>query len=349
MPRVVASLLSIASACRGALDDSTATLDAEVLAGPCGTRQVAALALAEGGEGWVGCAGGGLLHTRDAGRSFQPERGAERLDPVQLLLQEDGHLLACGRDRTRGREGALLLARSPGGAWRTLLAAGEIPGLDACRRAAPGPDGALAVAGLSLPGLALLREEGERWRLPSGWWAGAAAAPRLYDLAAVEHGWFAVGAGLVDVPIFLGPSGPEPLPLQGTAPEPGLVGDLWALASPDSGDTWLAGGRSLADERGAEAVLLRSPDAGRSWERVGLPPGLGWVRDLAFSRSGRCGLVIGQRDPADEGGFALVSSDGGGSWLELEGPLPGMHVAAVLEEGFLLGGDGGLLARGPCG
>jgi hypothetical protein len=136
------------------------------------------------------------------------------------------------------------------------------------------------------------------------------------------------------------------LPLKPVPVDPYLVGELWTLATPDGGESWLVGGRDLGGEPASRAVVFRSPDGGSTWRALSLPGGLGWLRQMAFSEDGFCGVAVGEGDRG--GGFVLLSRNGGRSWRALDGSFPPLRAVAVLGEGFLVGGDQGFLGRGWC-
>lgn len=334
---------SLLLACADPGSDSALADPLDAVPTPCGRAAVAALALAADGRGWLAC-GAALFATSDAGASFVSDAPAPGAEVAALLLEPDGALLACGREP---RGPGLLWRRGPSGGWTRELAAGDVAGLRVCGSVARAADGALAVTGPRQAVLALRATPGAPWRQPGGWWEGG-EPPRLFDLGGSDAGWAAVGAGLVGPPTFLASrSAAEPLPLLPQVPAADLVGELWALASPDGGATWIAGGRELGEED-VRAVLLRSDDRGARWRRLALPEGPGWVRDLAFGPDGRCGVAVGQRAWRAEGGFVLVSADGGERWVEVDAALADLRAAAVLDGGFVVGGADGTLARGWC-
>jgi hypothetical protein len=337
---LLAPFLFLLTACSPDLYDSGSASPIERLDLACGTAAVTAVALSPHGRGWVAC-GEKLLATTDAGRSFAPDAPAPGARIGRLLLDPDGSLLACGREL----DGPGLLWIRPHGDWTLLLEESEVAGLGPCEQVVRTPDGRLAVSGASSVGLALQGSDGA-WHQPEVWVA-APTPPRVYDLVGSAGGLAAVGADLVGPPAFLASASPQqPLPLVPTVPDPALAGELWSLATPDEGATWLAGGRDLGDDDAPSAVLLRSADHGATWRPVPLPPGLGWVRTLAFAPDGRCGLAAGQRQARAEGGFLLVSCDHWASWAEVLVSAPPLRAAAALDEGFLVGGEGGYLGKG---
>jgi hypothetical protein len=328
-------------ACAPLPHDSGLSAPIERLVPPCAGAALTAIALAPHGRGWVAC-GERLLGTADAGRSFEVDSPTPRARIARLLPEPDGGLLACGEDPERGGR---LWRRARGGGWDPLLGRDDGDGLGACAQVARMPQGPIAVCGAASPGLAV-GGGGSAWHLPVGWVEGS-EPPHVYDLVGTANGWAALGAGLTGPPSFLASvSSAATLPLIAAVPDLGLEGELWALATPDGGGIWVAGGRDPGGDDGPFAVLLRSTDRGVTWRPAALPSGLGWLRAIAFAPDGHCGVAVGQRAARGEGGFAVVSCDAGATWAEIPAALPSLGAAAALDAGFLVGGEGGYLGRG---
>jgi photosystem II stability/assembly factor-like uncharacterized protein len=338
------------SACAERLADTARADLVEPLATPCGEFPVSALLAESDGRAWVGCSHGrGVFRTTDAGISFEPMHASARLVVNQLAADAGGRALLCGHDLASPGRDAVLLRYHPSRGWHTLRSSPRGQATS-CERVAAAPDGALALLESQGAGVRLHAAAGRGWLEPSAWYAGTDPEPRLWDLATAGGCWYALGADLTGPPRFLLPAGSERcLPLRDVVVDHHLVGELWTLASPDGGGSWLAGGRDLGEEPFGRAVLYRSPDGGESWREQRLPPGLGWVRQLGFSPSGHCGVAVGQRAGLDAGGFVLVSHDGGTHWWELDLELPALRAVSVFEQGFLVGGEGGFLGAGRCG
>jgi hypothetical protein len=351
--RPIALVLFLLTACAEVSDplaDSTWPSPVEPLARPCGELPVSALLAGPEGRAWLGCAHGrGVFRTTDAGVSFEPMHASPRLVVNQLVADADGQPLLCGRDLASPGRDAQLLRFHPDRGWRTLRSSPR-DSAASCDRVAVGLDGGLALLESRGAGVSLHAADGQAWLEPTTWYAGSDPEPRLWDLAAGGGCWHALGADLTGPPRFLLPAGSERcLPLRDVEVDPELIGELWTVASPDDGASWLAGGRDLGEEPHSRAVLYRSLDGGEGWHALHLPGGLGWVRDLDFSASGTCGVAVGQRGGRDAGGFLLLSHDGGATWWELEAELPSLRVVSVLEQGFVVGGEGGFVGRGWCG
>jgi photosystem II stability/assembly factor-like uncharacterized protein len=106
---------------------------------------------------------------------------------------------------------------------------------------------------------------------------------------------------------------------------------LYALRA--RGDTWL-----LAGEQG---LLLRSHDAGRSFQRIATPYAGSWFT-IAVTPRGRW-LVAGLR------GNAFVSDDDGERWTRLDGGPPASFVGSVAlpDGGVLLANQAGQIFAAP--
>ncbi len=334
------ALLSLAFGCAPTPDSSDRDL-LEPLQGPCHRHAVTSLLLEDDGLGWVGCGGGGGVHrTRDAGASFEAMHASERLEVRHLAWDASARPLVCGRDASSpGPDRLLLRYAGDQQGWQRLLSKGDAGLEGPCGRVAAASDGALTVTSVAQPGLAHRAPDAERWHPSKG-------APILYDMVEVQGAIHAVGADLVSPPVFLAPLWrSRSLGLASTTVDPELDGELWTLATPDDGQTWFVGGRELLGDAELEAVLYRSKDAGRSWQAIWLPPGLGWVRDLAFSPDGHCGVAVGHAQ-RDDRGFVLIRGELG--WHELDTELPPLRTVDILDGGFVVGGEDGTLARGLC-
>ncbi len=334
--------------CRTPLDSSEPD-EIDPLSGPCGPRPVTSVLLGAEGLGWVGCAGGGVHRTLDAGASFEPMHASDRLEVRQLVFDEQGLLLACGQDLASPGPDTLLLRYSAEAGWERLLSNGDRGLQGPCGRVAVDGAGALVVSSAGEPGLALRAPDDTTWQRPSGWWQGEIGeSPILYDLVQARGALYGVGADLISPPVFVAPAWrTRLLPLVGTTVDPDLDGELWALATPDDGETWLVAGRAWPADDWSRGVLYRSADGGSDWRSMALPPSAGWVRDLAYSPDGRCGVAVGHRR-GDQGGFVLVRSGKSFDWREVDVILPPLRTVAVVDGGFVVGGSQGFLGRGWC-
>jgi len=353
MSRVIIPVLSLLAGCAVPshdLGDSWSTSLLEPLAGPCDQGAVVALALDADGAGWVGCEGSGaLFRTQDAGGAYRPMHSSLRLEVNQLGWDHRGRMLLCGRDYASPGPDVLLTRWSEGEGWTPLLRTGD-DGPSSCGRVAVDARGGLAVLGGDGGGLGLRAVGGADWLQPPVSWMGLPTiAPRLYAVSGDAPCWHALGADLTSPPVFLRPSsGSRCFPLEPVTVDAELVGELWTMASPDQGQTWLVGGRDLGDEPYSQAVIYRSPDGGLTWRALPLPAELGWLRRLAFSDDGRCGVGVGERSAEEPGGFVIVTEDQGRSWRSLDVDVPPLGVVEVGSEGFVVGGDDGYLGRGWC-
>jgi hypothetical protein len=349
---MTASLVLLSLLCcldGSSLEDTASAGSLQPLGSPCGSAPVTAVLALEHGRAWVGCgADGGVFRTLDAGGRFEAMHASGRLAVNALASDGLQRVLLCGRDFDAEPRDPLLLRWSSDEGWRALATATS-GAPQACARVEGGSPRSHALLGSSGQRLSLESEPAEVWVDAATWWASPEGAPFLYDLALDDGCAVAVGATVTDPPVFLRPvDGEACLPLEAVTVDPDLVGELWALASPDGGQSWVAAGRSLEREPHSRAVLHRSPDGGDSWRGVRLPPDLAWVRDVAFSSSGACGVAVGERAGPAGGGFVLVSPDQGWTWRELEGDLPSLRVVSVMDDGFLVGGEQGFVGMGWC-
>ena len=115
------------------------------------------------------------------------------------------------------------------------------------------------------------------------------------------------------------------------------------------GESHDAAARTLAAKTGDRFAGLEttSTDRGASWASLPLGEEIDIVRDIAFDGAGVNGIAVGDRYPPNSlGGFALLTSDGGATWTELDEDLPAdLQRAAVIGGDYLIGGNG-YLARG---
>ncbi len=342
----MSAILLLLAACGSPVPfDSQPFGSIEPLDSPCGEQPVDALLALEGGRAWVGC-DGGVFRTSDAGGGFEPMLASPRLEVHHLGLDVRGRVLLCGRDLAGPGPDDLLLRFRPQGGWTSLLAGDD----GACTELAVRTDGALAVVGEHDMGLQVLPPGSSEWHTVQRWWLDPHHGPqRVFGLSSDGGCWHGLGADLTSPPAFLMPAGGgRCLPLRGVTVDPFLVGELWTLASPDGGDSWVAGGRDLGDEPHSRAALYRSPDGGSLWRALETPRGVAWIRDLDFSSSGSCGVAVGSLAPLGRGGVVLISLDQGRSWQRLAADVPELSVVSVLEDGFLVGGEQGFVGKGRC-
>lgn len=353
MPRFsVLFLVSLVACASPGADpgDSRSPGPLEPMDSPCTDGAVVALALDAAGSGWVGCEAGEILfRTTDAGEAFRPVHTSLHLEVNQLAWDNRDRLLLCGRDYASPGPDVLITRFSEDQGWMPLLRADQ-QGASACSQLALDGHGGMAMLGDDGALLSLRAADGDAWLQPSvSWMARPALAPRVYAIQGGNSCWYGVGADLTSPPVFLRPAdGRRCSPLEAVSVDPDLVGELWALASPDGGDTWVVGGRALGAEAPNQAVLYRTPNGGESWRALPLPTGLGRLHQLAFSDDGSCGVGVGGRDTEGAGGFVIVSGDQGRSWRALDVQVPELWVAVVRDDGFVVGGDDGFLGRGWC-
>lgn len=133
---------------------------------------------------------------------------------------------------------------------------------------------------------------------------------------------------------------PDALPsLAATVVSDRVEGEVWAMASPDDGETWMVGGRDQSSTSSASDFLYRSTDAGQTWESIELSAEIDIVHGIAFGEDGLRGVAVGHRYPISQGGFVLLTEDGGASWVELEVEVPLPQSVAVKGDAWYVAGD----------
>ena len=307
----------------------------------------------------VGCGNGrGLWHSTTGGAEFLRAHPSEDLYVFDLKRARDGALLVCGHDYDA--DGVLLYAGEPGGDWTPLLRYGNHQDnsaaayLSNCGAVAEATPGALVVASLTAGDITRSEDGGVTWSKEERYWEDDNLEPDgygfhyLFELVTAGDHLYGAGGQVTEAPAFFAPSTHRSADwwnLNHVVVDPSVEGEVWALATTDGGVTWLAGGRDQTASSRASGFLYRSTDGGETWAALPLPAGTDIVRDVAFDEHGRFGVAVGHRYPVTEGGFALVTSDGGASWSPLELDTPLLESAAVAGGTFWLAGDA-YLARG---
>ena len=311
-------------------------------------------------EGWVGCGDGkGLWRTENAGESFaegHPNTWTGELYVTDLALDPEGSLLVCGRDY--GNDS--LLSRYRNGTWEDLLHYGNnnqdssAAQLSNCGVVAAAGDGSLIVASLTAGDISTSSNDGLTWTKEARYWedanldAGGYSYYYLLNLVAAGGSYFGAGSDITSPPVFFGPSqhaGGSWSNFHAHTIDSRAEGEIWALATPDDGQTWLAGGRDQRYSSVASGFLYRSEDGGESWSKLAMGGDLDVVQDLAFAADGRHGIAVGHRYPTSHGGFILLTEDGGQSWTERVEDVPPLYVASIVGTDFWVAGEN-YLARG---
>ena len=102
-------------------------------------------------------------------------------------------------------------------------------------------------------------------------------------------------------------------------------------------EVWVGGGRDQGASSRASGLVYRSTDGGASWSAVSLPAGLDIVHDIALD--GDLGMAVGHRYPTSDGGFVLLTGDGGQGWTELDEVVPLLQSADIVGDTYWITGD----------
>ena len=333
--------------------DRTTPAPLERLEDPCGGRGTPHIHADSERELVIGCDNGaGLWHSTDGGKSFSQSHSSRQLHVFDIARFRDGTLWVCGQDTN----GALVYRGQVGGPWEAMLS----DNLDAtskrktemtsCGTLAEGPNGQPVVASLTEGTIAWFHSDGQDWEAATTS-EPQATSPRPPLLVGSNGRLFGTGGDTHSPPVFVThraprqPTGQRPHSIQ-IARSAAI--EVWALASPDHGITWLAGGTDRAVDsiagRRAEGVMYTSRDGGAHWHPIELPEEIAIVRHIAFSKDGRRGVAVGHRAPSSGGGFALFTTDSGRSWA-IEDRLPMLESADVAGDTYWLAGDA-YLSRG---
>lgn len=310
-------------------------------------------------EGWVGCGNGFGLHgTTDGGDSFTSAHPSDDLYVFQVLDDPDGNLLVCGHDYSTAGDGVLLYRQS-GSGWDDLLHYGSNNSdpasaqMSNCGQVATAGDGTLVVASNTVGDITHSEDDGLSWSREDRYWEEANLEPEGYSaygimgLAAAGGAYYASGSNITAPPTFFVPSTlGDYYNMRAVVADSGLMGEAWAMATPDEGATWVIGGRDQGMSSQASGFLCRSTDGGDSFS-CGLVGGdIDIVHGIAFSEDGRHGVAVGHRyPPGSQGGFVLLTDDAGATWTELAVDVPILQSAAVRGQSFWVAGDA-YLARG---
>ena len=307
----------------------------------------------------VGCTNGiGLWHSTDAGDSFIGAHPSGALYVFDIARTQAGEMLVCGHDYDA--DGVLLYSGQPGEDWKALLSYGNNASdlgtayLSNCGAVAAGSDGQLVVSSLTTGDITWSEDGGTTWSKELRHWEDDNLDPDgyafhyLFHLLGEDGIIYGAGGQITEPPMFFQPSDHAHASwwtLHSVPIDPTVQGEVWALATPDNGATWLAGGRDHSPIRRASGFFYRSVDGGDSWTALPLPESIDIVRAVAFADDALHGVAVGHRYPSIHGGFALVTEDGGASWVELGDDLPLLEAATVSGDTYWLAGDA-YLSRG---
>lgn len=299
---------------------------------------------------YVGCGNGAGLHaTTDGGATF---RRLDRGDMYvfQIAADADG-LLVCGHDYASAD--STLLYRYDG-ALRSLLRYGNNatdPGavfFSNCGAVASDGAGRLMAASNTAGDITWSDDGGVTWAKEERYWEDANLEPDGYayyymlGLLAAGGDFFGAGSRIVEPPVLFGPS----THAEGTwanfhawVVDPGIAGEVWAMATPDDGATIFVGGRDQMATSVASGFLYRTDDRGQTWERIPLPDTLDILQEISFAPDGRHGVAVGSRYPISYGGYVLTTADGGATWTEQPFEVPPLQTAHATDDGWWVAGD----------
>lgn len=341
-------------------EETAAAAGLVLLGDPClGAGTPYGLLFRDGQEGFVGCGNGyGLWRTADGGDSFARAHPSADLYVFQLSLDPDGQVLLCGRDYETSKG---MLYREDGEGWELLAKYGTNAGapqevaMSNCGAVAALPDGRMVMASLTAGDLSYSEDGGQSWSAEERYWEDANLDPDGYAYHYMLNLWTGldgafVGAGsqITAPPVFFGPSthaDGDWRNFHAYTVDDAIIGEVWAMASPDDGATWIVGGRDQGASSRASGFLYRSADGGETWTPAALPEGTDIVHDVAFD--GPNGIAVGHRYPVSDGGFVLITRDGGATWTAptLDAQVPLLQSAAIVGDTFWIAGDA-FLARG---
>ena len=268
----------------------------------------------------------------------------------------------CGHDYDPVYENVLLRRLEADNEWADLLwygtdsSAGNEVSMSNCGQALSDPSGNMLVMSNTIGDMSRSTDDGRTWTSADRYWEeanlddGGYGAYQLMRVESTSAGIYASGSTISQPPFFFAPSthpDAEWFNLAVTEVSTDVTGEGWALATNDDGGTWFVGGRDQSSSSEASGFLFMSSDMGGTWESMVLGDEIDIVRDVAFSADGNNGIAVGDRyPPASLGGFALITTDGGLTWTELNEDLPeNLQRVAVDGSVWMVGGDG-YLARG---
>lgn len=301
-------------------------------------------------EGWVGCGNAaGFHHTTDGGASFaRLDRGG--LYVFQIVPDGDA-LLVCGHDYNSSDR--TLLYRYDG-AFHSLLRYGQNsadPGavyFANCGGVATDGRGTLIAANDTSGDISWSTDDGATWVVEQRYWEDANLDPDGYsyyyllEVGYAGGGFFGGGSRIVEPPVFLGPSTHDDGGVGNFHAWPvdtSIIGEVWAVATPDDGGTFFVGGRDQGRTTEASGFFYRTDDGGRTWANIPLGAELDILDDISFAPDGRHGVAVGSRYPISRGGYVLVTDDGGDTWSLLDADVPLLETCSAFAEGFAVAGD----------
>ena len=246
-----------------------------------------------------------------------------------------------------------MLYRRDGSEWTALLRYGNNSDdsgavyMSNCGAMAATPDGRLMVASLTAGDITWSEDDGQTWQKEERYWEDADLDPGGYsyyymlNMAATSDGTiFGAGSQITEPPVFFSPSrhaDGDWTNFAANIVDDGIIGEVFSMATPDDGMTWLVGGRDQGATSQASGFIYRSTDGGETWASMALPEGTDIVHDIAVD--GDLGVAVGHRYPTTQGGFILITRDGGQTWTEVESDAPILQSAAISDGRWWAAGD----------
>lgn len=333
------------------------------LGDPCSGGTPYALYFQDETTGWAGCGSGmGLWSTADGGETFaaaHPSSGrGDDLYINRIVPDPSGGLLVCGHDYSSDPDP--LLWRLQDGVTTVLLTYGSNSNdsgsaqMSNCGAVAAAGDGTILVASETAGDMTRSEDDGLTWTAEYRYWEdenlndGGYAYYYMLNMVAAGGAYYGAGTRIIEPPVFYGPSRHEAGEWYNfhASDIDSFQGEVWALATPDDGATWFAGGRDQQRASEASGFFYRSDDGGASWTDISLGGTVDVMHDVVFAPDGRHGIAVGHRyPPATLGGFIALTEDGGLTWTERDEDVPPLYAAAIFGETFWVSGDG-YLARG---
>jgi hypothetical protein len=331
------------------------------LSDPCGGAGTPyAMYFEDSLTGWVGCGNGiGLYKSFDGGESFEDGHFSTWTGDLYILEitpDPSGGLLFCGHDYSYA---STLIYRYKDGEWSDLLHYGAnwndptSTQFSNCGVVAAAGDDTILTASNTIGDISWSQNNGQTWTAEERYWEDANLYPNGYsayqmlNLLSAGGKYYGAGSVINEPPVFLGPSqhpDGQWYNFHATIIDPTAIGEIWALATPDDGTTFFAGGRDQRYSDRASGFFYQSQDGGQSWSKVELAEELDIMHDIEFAADGLHGIAVGHRyPPASLGGYILLTEDGGVSWMVLETEVPPLYTAAIVDTSWWVAGDGFLM------
>jgi hypothetical protein len=247
--------------------------------------------------------------------------------------------------------------RESGASWDVLVrygtGSGQEVAMSNCGVVAEADDGRMVMASLTSPDMVYSDDSGDSWSREERYWEDVNldpdSSPTAYAMMALavnaDGEFVGAGSNIVQPPAFFMPTQVDAgkwWNFSRVVVDDYVQGEVWAMGTPGPG-VWVVGGRDQGASSRASGFVYRSADGGASWSAVSLPAGIDIVHDIALD--GDLGVAVGHRYPTSDGGFVLLTDDGGQSWTELDEAVPLLQSADIVGDTYWIAGDA-YLARG---